>query len=234
MPQPLVKNQYPGAPAGPRGPQGPQGPDISGDPNAIVFVQPDGTGSATDPKLTATPIDQYGRPQVRDLRQDNGTGPIFRQGAWQVDGDAENIAAEGYVCYKPRTGQPRDGEFARVKGNRIGIRRIWGAVDLDYAVMISTNYTDGTDNPPSTWDGIYLRNDARVRTFVVDRPTGNMTLAAGSKVINGSGNPEGAVAAPPGSMFLNANGNTGSEYALYIKESGTGNTGWYGIGSPPV
>lgn len=55
--------------------------------------------------------------------------------------------------------------------------------------------------------------------------SGNLTL--GSVIIaTGSGSPESVVTASPGSMYLNSNGGSGT--SLYIKESGTGNTGWVG------
>lgn len=40
----------------------------------------------------------------------------------------------------------------------------------------------------------------------------------------GSATPEGAVTAPIGTLFLRLDG--GASTTLYIKESGTGNTGW--------
>ena len=40
----------------------------------------------------------------------------------------------------------------------------------------------------------------------------------------GSGSPQSVVAAPVGTLFLRTDGGTGS--TLYVKESGTGNTGW--------
>lgn len=40
----------------------------------------------------------------------------------------------------------------------------------------------------------------------------------------GSGSPEGVVIAPPGSRYYNTNGGAGT--TLYVKETGTGNTGW--------
>jgi len=43
-------------------------------------------------------------------------------------------------------------------------------------------------------------------------------------VYRGTGTPEGAVTAPIGTMYLRNNGGAGT--TLYIKESGTGNTGW--------
>jgi hypothetical protein len=47
---------------------------------------------------------------------------------------------------------------------------------------------------------------------------------AGTHVVYYAGNPEGKVTANPGSICLNTNGGTGT--TLYVKESGTGNTGW--------
>ncbi|WP_240041335.1 hypothetical protein [Paenibacillus ginsengarvi] len=40
----------------------------------------------------------------------------------------------------------------------------------------------------------------------------------------GTGSPEGVVSAPVASLYLRADGLPGS--TLYVKESGTGNTGW--------
>jgi Pectate lyase superfamily protein len=42
--------------------------------------------------------------------------------------------------------------------------------------------------------------------------------------LSGSGSPQGGIVANPGSLFLNSAG--GANTTLYIKESGTGNTGW--------
>lgn len=50
--------------------------------------------------------------------------------------------------------------------------------------------------------------------------------ASGPQVIAGTGTPEGAVTAPVGSLFLRTNG--GAATSVYVKESGTGNTGWVG------
>lgn len=42
--------------------------------------------------------------------------------------------------------------------------------------------------------------------------------------MRGIGTPEGAVAAPVGTLYIRADGGAGT--TLYVKESGTGNTGW--------
>ena len=50
-------------------------------------------------------------------------------------------------------------------------------------------------------------------------------IAIGTRTITvGSGSPEGAVAAPTGSLYLRTDG--GARSTLYVKTSGSGNTGW--------
>lgn len=46
----------------------------------------------------------------------------------------------------------------------------------------------------------------------------------GPEMRSGAGTPEGAVTADPGSVYLRNNGGAGTSF--YVKESGTGNTGW--------
>jgi hypothetical protein len=41
---------------------------------------------------------------------------------------------------------------------------------------------------------------------------------------SGTGTPEGAVTAPVGSLFMRTDG--GASTTFYVKESGSGNTGW--------
>ena len=52
----------------------------------------------------------------------------------------------------------------------------------------------------------------------------NNASGAGGSIMTGSGTPEGAVSATVGSLFMRTDGGTGT--SLYVKESGTGNTGW--------
>ena len=53
---------------------------------------------------------------------------------------------------------------------------------------------------------------------------GTGSAAPTSRILGGAGSPEGAITAPVGAMFLRTNG--GANTTLYIKETGTGNTGW--------
>jgi hypothetical protein len=48
--------------------------------------------------------------------------------------------------------------------------------------------------------------------------------AGTAKWTSGSGTPESSVTAPVGSMYTDTSGGAGT--TLYVKESGTGNTGW--------
>ena len=45
-----------------------------------------------------------------------------------------------------------------------------------------------------------------------------------AEILSGTGTPEGSVTAPIGSIYMRVDGSTGT--TLYVKESGTGNTGW--------
>lgn len=54
----------------------------------------------------------------------------------------------------------------------------------------------------------------------------NLGGASGPLLSTGTGSPEGAVTATPGSLYLNQSGGSGT--TLYVKESGSGNTGWVG------
>jgi hypothetical protein len=54
---------------------------------------------------------------------------------------------------------------------------------------------------------------------------GKITLgSAGVQILTGTGDPEGVHTAVVGSLFLRTDGGTGT--TLYVKESGSGNTGW--------
>jgi hypothetical protein len=53
-----------------------------------------------------------------------------------------------------------------------------------------------------------------------------ISLPGGITWTSGSGSPEGVVTAPVGSLFSRSDGGAGT--SLYVKQSGTGNTGWVG------
>jgi len=75
--------------------------------------------------------------------------------------------------------------------------------------------------------------------FGIRRDTGKVTIgavgataglefgASGPRDMAGSGSPEGVVTAPIGSTWRRTNG--GASTTLYVKESGSGNTGWRAV-----
>jgi hypothetical protein len=56
------------------------------------------------------------------------------------------------------------------------------------------------------------------------KSTGEFEFANGVRMVTGSGTPEGAVTAPVGSVYHRTDGGAGTSF--YVKESGSGNTGW--------
>lgn len=51
-----------------------------------------------------------------------------------------------------------------------------------------------------------------------------VSAAAPAVVLAGTGTPEGAIAAAVGALYLRSDGGAGT--TLYVKEAGTGTTGW--------
>lgn len=100
---------------------------------------------------------------------------------------------------------------------QITISTTWGiSENVDYVVFVPVYL--GAANYP--WQRVYLMGDIRF----------GRGPSAGANVIYikyGSGSPEGVVTANVGSLFLRTDGGAGT--TLYVKESGTGNTGWAGV-----
>lgn len=69
-------------------------------------------------------------------------------------------------------------------------------------------------------------DDAKVqRAFdVLSGAVQELQARALPPVIGGKGSPENVVAAPPGMLYVNTDG--GANITLWVKESGTGKTGW--------
>lgn len=150
-----------------------------GPPDAVAYY--DGAGTATgDPNLTAIPVDQFGRAQIRDIRLPSGpgTGAVLRQGAWQSDGDPTNVQGEGLVVYGPAPNGLHDsfnGTIGRVKYDRFQIRMIIAGVDIGSAWRVDTVRQWFTDN-------------AGTRTFEIVRSTGNCTTGGNIEpFIDGTG-----------------------------------------------
>jgi hypothetical protein len=98
----------------------------------------------------------------------------------------------------------------------------------------------GLRMPSVTVDGTSTLTGLVTATAGVTTPA-NLTTTSTGKVVSatrveivggiswsaGAGSPEGAVTAPVGSLYSNTSG--GASTSLYVKESGTGNTGWKAV-----
>lgn len=118
--------------------------------------------------------------------------------------------------------------------------------DTDSSLMIGTNgiqltastkVITGTGSPQNSVTAaigsLYLRTDGGSATtlYIKESGSGNTGWTAsgsgGGGILSGTGSPEGAVAAPVGSIYSRTDGGSGT--AVYIKELGTGNTGWTAV-----
>lgn len=101
---------------------------------------------------------------------------------------------------------------------QITIADTWGITENVIYVAFVPMYLGAANYP---WQRMYLIGDLRF----------GKGASAGSGVIYikyGSGSPAGVITANIGSVYLRMDGGAGT--SLYIKESGTGNTGWTALG----
>ena len=114
--------------------------------------------------------------------------------------------------------------------NAAGIRMRNGANTGYYNVM----YLDGSNIFQIASAGISTVFGGSVTVgATVTLTNGNLVFGTAGKGVSlpggitwtsGSGSPEGVVTAPVGSLYSRSNGGAGT--SLYVKESGSGNTGW--------
>lgn len=111
---------------------------------------------------------------------------------------------------------------------------------------VATDRWLGSDGTTSTWfynvptggSHFFAINNVNKLTVVGDNvtlPDGNLVIGTSGKGVqlpggiiwtSGAGSPEGVVTAPVGSLYSRSDG--GLLSSLYVKESGSGNTGWAG------
>ena len=112
------------------------------------------------------------------------------------------------------------------------------AADGRYDIKLAkTGYTFGTDLydvqlfdltsvSPVTMNPLY---SPVVGTLTLSLSGGGVIQYTSSKILSGTGTPEGTVTSPIGSLFLRSDGGYGT--SLYVKENGAGNTGWIPVKS---
>lgn len=154
-----------------------------------------------------------------------GTYGVFSENGANVAATGSNAATAGSFGYRVANGGQivvtgtTGGTFAQDRNiyARDGVI-IDGGASQSFTTS-STVFAPGTDNtndlgtPSTRFRRVHL---AELR----------FGTAGDRRVVSGTGSPEGAITAPVASQWLRTDGGAGTTF--YIKESGTGNTGWVG------
>lgn len=112
-------------------------------------------------------------------------------------------------------------DYKHFYGTNINILTNNGKILLDSSSYIQA-HNGSLDLRSSTGNLVNIRNGSTVALKVAT--DGIAFGASGPKDFWGSGSPEGVVTAIVGSTYRRTDGSTGTSF--YVKESGTGNTGW--------
>jgi hypothetical protein len=106
---------------------------------------------------------------------------------------------------------------------------------MDYGIVFEVGGGGGTFNGQLLYAGNNFDSTTgdinNVGVTVRPRIGFNASLI-GPNLFSGAGSPEGVITARISSMYLRTDG--GQATSVYYKESGTGNTGWIGIGGAPI
>jgi len=101
-----------------------------------------------------------------------------------------------------------------------------GPVKMDGGYSIKGNNVTAIDKTTLSTKNTSIASSYAVRAGIKDSlvsPKARIT-ALEALVLTGTGNPTGVVSAPIGTLYLRLNGVPDS--TLWVKQSGTGNTGW--------
>lgn len=184
---------------------------VSGEVTDSLIVNPYKTSSGTKVLVSATAThnisivnanaDSVWTGQPAGVRHRFPMMPQFLSGAW-VGPDTGGTAATDGLRFGP------DVNLYRGAGNVLQTDDSFRSASTIRATLAGGEVTDIGAVGPTSQGGMRIGG------------------AGATYVIRGTGTPEGAVSAGVGSLFLRTDGGAGT--TLYVKESGTGNTGWVG------
>ena len=162
-----------------------------------VYVASGGGLTDTRPTGSSTQVEKLGVV----LRSDNTQGVILIKGAGRSNDVPNEITITGDITARNL--------------NISGISTLGDQVNLGGSIIPDTDVTYDLGSPTNRFRDIYPA------AVISD----SVTLGVGGPSwTNGTGSPEGVVTAPVGSLYSRTDG--GADTTLYVKESGTGNTGW--------
>jgi hypothetical protein len=227
-------------PALPIPPPIPGGGGATGPARAVAYYDPLGNNSG-DPALLGDQPDAFQRPQINDFRVGGtGRGAVYRLGRWGMDGDAQNVASEGYITYGPNAlgngPSLTDGALGFYEPNGFGV--------LDAIVGVNggnpfylCGFEDGGPFAPFGLDGFIINDNTNNRIFQVKRSGlvpeifGRTFMTAGGSVWSSGAfaNPNTNVTGSPGDYYLSTTGGVAATF--WVKETGAAtNTGWVAFG----
>lgn len=214
--------------------------EISFDTNNWPYIAT-GIGSVTN-WLRLGNSDVFGPASATDnavVRFDGTTGKRIQNSTVIVD-DSGNMTVPGTVF---DLGSGSGNPIVSVKGAAGGVRSMRfysGASGLRWNVGANSTAESGSNagsdyewNAYSDASGFLVtplsirRSDGVIRTYgAID--FGSLAVADAPSISYNTGSPEGSVTANPGSIRLDKNGNA------WLKQTGTGNTGWRQMGMTTV
>ena len=140
------------------------------------------------------------------------------------------MTSDGWQTLNSALGRNRSGSAAQS-----GIHGTQAGNLFTFSTLSQAQLFNGGDNISSSSGGASWVKSVNYTTgqAILDNTyTGSITITHANAYfvgfnLSGNGSPQGAVAANPGSRYINLSGGAGTTY--YVKESGTGtNTGWVG------
>jgi hypothetical protein len=122
----------------------------------------------------------------------------------------------------------RYGYIVGISAGVIALQTDSAGASLEFSEMTAPG------EPPANAIRLWAEDDGSGNTRVMMRRNGSAAQEIfptfnGVRLIAGSGSPEGVVSAPVGTIYSRTDGGTGT--SVYLKESGTGNTGWVAVAS---
>lgn len=156
-------------------------PDPSGPVDALAYF--DDTGALTgDALLTALPLDPQQRPQIHDTRLGPTLrGPIWRQGAWEADGDPTNSVGEGFLAYGANAlglgPDATEGGYGFVTPYSFGRYQIIPGVNGGN-VFLTCGFEDGSINAPFGYNGFQVTDNLNNILLKIDRATFNTLIGS--------------------------------------------------------
>jgi hypothetical protein len=214
------------------------GGGFTGVPFGEAYFNAAGVGTSV-PDYIVVPVGVFGRPEVRDFRQNIplGRGAIYKNGSWSQDGDAQNVMGEGFVTYgvSPLGLGPSalDGSMGYFTPNSFGSYTVINGVNGNNTFPTCA-YGDGGPWDPFGVNGFIMRDNTAIQTVFLNRATGRGTFnevqtggVAGGRFLSGVGAPNGAVIGSVGDLYTDTTGGAGT--TLWVKEAGAAtNVGWVG------